>query len=84
MDEIFLNFPELFLTGKYVKIKFKKRGHHTIFSVLEIITQIEQKRLFFFYSWFHVYGASCSKTDLHSKYMTFICVWLIFLNKINY
>ena len=25
-DEISLNFPELFITGKYVKIRFKNRG----------------------------------------------------------
>ena len=31
-----LNFPEKFITGKDVKIRFKNRVHHTIFSVLEV------------------------------------------------
>ena len=31
VDEISLTFPELFIIEKYVKIMFKKRGHHVIF-----------------------------------------------------
>ena len=31
VDEISLNFPELFMEEKYVKIRFKNRGHHAIF-----------------------------------------------------
>ena len=31
-----INFPELVITGKYVKIRFKNSGHHAIFLVLEI------------------------------------------------
>ena len=34
--EISLNFLELSMTGKCVKIRFKNSGHHGIFSVLEV------------------------------------------------
>ena len=34
--EISLNFPDLFIIGKYVKIRFKNRSHHAIFWVLEV------------------------------------------------
>ena len=51
VDEISLNFPELFITGKYVKIRFKSRGSPYYFlssSGLKIknMTKIKQKRLF--------------------------------------
>ena len=31
VDEISLNFPELFIIGKYVQIGLKTLGHHAIF-----------------------------------------------------
>ena len=31
VDGITLNFPELFIIEKYLKIRFKKEGDHTIF-----------------------------------------------------
>ena len=56
VHEISLNFPELFIIGKYVKIRFKNRDHPAIFAVLEINrSKILQK---------------LNKTDLHNKYMT--------------
>ena len=53
VDEISLNFPELFIIGKYVKNKFKSRGSSCYFlssrgQKIKNITKIEQKRLFLF------------------------------------
>ena len=31
VDEFSLNFAELLITEKYVKIRFKNKGHHAIF-----------------------------------------------------
>ena len=31
VDEFSLNFAELLTTEKYVKIRFKNKGHHAIF-----------------------------------------------------
>ena len=39
VHKISLIISELFIIEKYVKIGFKKRGYHAIFSVLEIIDQ---------------------------------------------
>ena len=36
VDEISLTFRELFITGKYVKSRFKNGDHRAIFSVLEV------------------------------------------------
>ena len=51
-DEISLNFPELFVIGKYVKIKFKSKGspYYFLSSSVYILGFI-----------FDV--VSCSKTD---------------------
>ena len=76
VDEISLNFPELFIIGKYVKIRFKNRGLPCYFlssrdRKIKNITKIEQKRLFlftFFISFFMAFLAK--KTVLHNKYMT--------------
>ena len=38
VDEISLNFPELFIIGKYEKIGLKTGDHHPVFSVLEVKT----------------------------------------------
>ena len=75
VDEISENFPELFITRKYVKIRCKNRGSPCYFlssrsQKIKNITKIEQKRLFlltFLVSFF--IGVSRSKTELHNKYM---------------
>ena len=48
-----LNFPELFIKGKYVKIRFKNRRSSCYFlsskgQKIKNITKIEQKMLFLF------------------------------------
>ena len=48
-----LNFPELFIKGKYVKIRFKNRRSPYYFlssrgQKIKNITKIEQKMLFLF------------------------------------
>ena len=50
-NEISLNFPELLLIGKYVKIRFKNRGSPCYFlssrgQKVKNVTKIKQKRLF--------------------------------------
>ena len=74
VDEISLNFPELFFIGKYVNITFKNKVHHAIFWVL---TSKDQKcyknwmkeTVFVYIIGFIFYGLSHAKTDLHKKYM---------------
>ena len=66
----FFKFTELCIVGKYVKIRFKNRGHHAIFSVLEVkkskILKILNKRdCFCIHTWFRFYGVSLEKTDLN-------------------
>ena len=56
---MFLIFAELFIIGKYVKIRFKNRGLPCYFLSsrglkIKNITKIEQKKLFFLHSWFHL------------------------------
>ena len=53
VQEISLNFPELFAIGKYTKIRFKSRGSPCYFlssraQRIKNITKIKQKRLFLF------------------------------------
>ena len=53
VNEISLNFPDLFVIGKYVKIRFKNKGSPYYFlssrgQKIKNITKIEQKRLFLF------------------------------------
>ena len=53
MDEISLNFPELLIIGKYVKIRFKNKGSPCYFlssrgEEIKNITKIEPKRLLLF------------------------------------
>ena len=70
-----LNFPEWFIIGKYVKIRFKNWGSPCYFlssrgQKIKNITKIEHTGLFLFTfldSFF--YGVSHTKTDLHNKYM---------------
>ena len=74
VDEIYLNFPELFVIGKDVKIRFKSRLHCVIFSVLEIIKskilqKLNKRVCFYLHSWLHFYGVSCAKAALHKHMM---------------
>ena len=74
VDEMSLNFPALFIIEKYVRTRSKNMGHHAIFRVLEIrrpkILQKSNKRYCLgLHSWFHFYGISRAKTDLHNKYL---------------
>ena len=53
VDEISLNFPELFIIGKYVKIRLKNRFWPCYYlssrgQRIKYITKYEQKRLFLF------------------------------------
>ena len=56
-DEISLNFPELFIVGKYVKVRFKNESPCYCLSSrgqkIKNVTKIEQKRLFLRF-WFHL------------------------------
>ena len=69
-----LNFPELFIKGKYVKIRFKNRGSPCYFlssrgQKIKNITKIEQKETVFVYILgFVFHGISRAKIDLHNKY----------------
>ena len=70
VDEVSLNFPELFIIGKYAKIRFKRRGSPCYFlssggQKIKNITKIEQKRLFLF-------------TFLVSLFMAFLAQKLIY------
>ena len=58
VDEIFLNFSEFFITGKYEKSGFKTGGDHAIFRVLEvkrskIFQKLSIRDRFCLHSWFH-------------------------------
>ena len=53
VDEMSLNFPDLFTTGTYVKIRFKNRWSPRYFlssrdQKIKTITKIVQKKLFLF------------------------------------
>ena len=53
VDEISLSFPDLFIIGKYVKIRFKKSGVTCYFlssrgQKIQHITKIKHARLFLF------------------------------------
>ena len=70
VDGISLNFPELFIIGKYVKITFKNRRSPCYFlssrgQKVKNITKIEQKRLSLF-------------TSLVSFFMAFLAQKLIY------
>ena len=84
VDEISLNFTELFLIGKYVKLRFKNGGWPCYFCSLrgqkiKNITKTEQKRLYLFTLFgFIFYGVSRAKTDLHNKYMILLWFYPIF------
>ena len=59
-DEISLNFPELFIIGKYVKIRFKNWGSPCYFLIsrgqkIKSITKIDDRDCFCLRSWFHFF-----------------------------
>ena len=67
VDEISLNFPELFIIGKI-------GGDHAIFRVPEvkrskILPKLIEKTVFVYIIGFLFYGVSRAKTDLRNKYM---------------
>ena len=69
-----LNFPELFIKGKYLKIRFKNRGSPCYFQSsrgqkMSNITKIEPKRLFGYILGFIFYGFFYAKTELNYVYM---------------
>ena len=71
VDEISLNFPEMFVTGKYVKIRSKNRGSPCYFlsstgQNIKNITKIEQ---IVYILVFTFYGVSRTKAGLHNKFM---------------
>ena len=76
VDEISLHFPELFIMGKYVKIRIKNGSTCYFLSSrgqkIKNITKHEQTRLFCLHSGFHFYGVSHAKTDLLNKYIYMI------------
>ena len=74
VDEISLNFPELFIKGKYVKIKFKNRESPCYFlssrgQKIKNITKIEhwtKETVFVYILGFIFYDVSHVKTDSHN------------------
>ena len=87
VDEISLNFTELFLIGKYVKLRFKNGGWPCYFwslrgQKIKNITKTEQKRWYLFtFFGFIFYGVSRAKIDLHNKYMILLWFYPIFWTK---
>ena len=78
VNEISLNFPELLIIGKSVKIRFKTWGYRAISSALEvkrskILQKLNKGDCYRLHSFFHFYGVS-----YENKYMIYLCVWLIF------
>ena len=75
VDEISLNFRELFIVGKYEKIRSKNRGSPHCFlssraQKIKNIIKIEKKEIIFVcILGFTFYDVSHAKTDLHNKYM---------------
>ena len=82
--KVFLNFSELPILGKYIKIRFKNRGTPCYFlrsrgQKIKNITKIEKKRIVFVSILGLIfYGLSRAKTDLQNKFMIRICVSLTF------
>ena len=72
VDETSLNFPELFIIEKYVKIRFKNRGQTCYFLEVKrskILQKLNKRDYFCNILGFIFYGVSRAKTDLHSKYI---------------
>ena len=67
LDEFFLSLPELFIIGKYAKIRFKNRGPPCYFLEVKrskMLQKVDQKRLFVYILDFIFYGVSRAKADL--------------------
>ena len=74
VDEISLNFSELLIIAKYVKIRFKNREFSCSFLTsgdqkIKNILKLNKRDCFCLYSCLHFYGDCPAKTDLHNKYM---------------
>ena len=80
-DEISLNFPELFITGKYVKIRFKNRGSPRS-KDQKYYKNWTKETDFVYVLGFNVYGVFRTKTDLHNIYDLTMCL-AHFLYKIS-
>ena len=81
MNEISFNFPELFIIEKYEKIRFKNRGPPCYFleiKISKILQNLNKRGYFCNILGFIFYGRFHAKTNLHSKFMIWLCVWLIF------
>ena len=79
VNEISVNFPELFIIGNYVKIRFKNRGSSCYFLEVKR-SKILQKLNIHVLIFYVVFSA---KTDLHNEYI-FHFELTQFLNKIFY
>ena len=67
---ISLNFPELFIIEKYVKIRFKNRGPPCYFLEVKrskILQKLNKRDCFCNILSLIFYGVSHAKTDLHNK-----------------
>ena len=74
VDEISLNFPELFIIEKYVKVRFKNRGspYYVLSSrgqKMKNITKIEHTRLFFFTLLVSFFMAFLAQKRIYTKNM---------------
>ena len=74
-----MNLPDFFIIGKYVKIRFKNRCHHAIFSVLEakiskILQQLSKRDCFCIHTWFNFSWRFSHKTDLHTSIDLTLCL----------
>ena len=83
VHKISLNFPELFIIGKYIKIRLKTGGTHAIFSVLEVkrsktLQKLTKDTVFVFVFWFHFSWHFSRKNRFTQKIYNLTCVWLIF------
>ena len=81
-----MKFPELFIIGKCVKIRFKNKGSPCYFlssrgQNIKNITNFKQKRLFLFEFLVSFFMAFLAKKLNYTVTIWFDCVWLIFLNK---
>ena len=82
VDEIFVNYFQLFIIEKYLKIRFKNRGSsHYVLSPrgqkIKNITKCEQNRLFLL-TYLVLLLRRFSRKKRFTQYMIFLCVWLIF------
>ena len=71
---ISLNFPELFIIGKYAKIRFNNRESPCHFrssrgqKIKKYYKNWTRETVFVYTPGFIFYGVSHAKTDLHNKY----------------